>query len=202
MDLLNIAPEVSRPPVNRVRRLRAAIALALLAACSQSWLSAQHEAGVEYKFKAAYLYNFLQFIEWPDSAFATKSSPVIIGIFSQDPLARELGQIAEGESINGRKIIVENYRSTHNIRECNVIFIPLSQEGQIGTILSELDNKSILTVSEVDGFAQNGGAINFYVQDNKLRFEINPDVLRKLNLKASSRLLRLARIVEPAGRGG
>ena len=98
--------------------------------------------------------------------------------------------------------MVQNFRTTRNIKECNVIFIPGSQEDRIGTILSELDDMSILTVSEVEGFAQNGGAINFYVQDNKLRFEINPDVLKKANLKASSRLLRLARIVEPHGRGG
>ena len=178
------------------------IALILLTACSPARLPAQRDTDLEYKFKAAYLYNFLQFIEWPDTAFATNSSPVVIGIYSQDPLARELGQLVEGESINGRKIIVQNFRTTRNIRECNVIFIPESQEGQIGAILSALDDMSILTVSEVEGFAQNGGAINFYVQDNKLRFEINPDVLKKVNLKASSRLLRLARIVEPAGRGG
>jgi len=184
------------------RRLRSLIALILLTACSVGQGPAQHDNGLEQKFKAAYLYNFLQFIEWPDTAFATKSSPVIIGIFSQDPLARELGQLVEGESVNGRKITVQNFRTTRNIKECNVIFIPGSQEDRIGTILSELDDMSILTVSEVEGFAQNGGAINFYVQDNKLRFEINPDVLKKANLKASSRLLRLARIVEPHGRGG
>jgi len=208
LDLLIIAPSVSGQSVKANRRLPAGrrlhslIALILLTACSAAEGPAQHDSGLEYKFKAAYLYNFLQFIEWPETAFATKSSPVVIGIFSQDPLARELGQLVEGESINGRKIIVQNYRTTRNIKECNVIFIPGSQEGQIGTILSALDDLSVLTVSEVEGFAQNGGAINFYVQDNKLRFEINPDVLKKVNLKASSRLLRLARIVEPAGRGG
>jgi hypothetical protein len=162
---------------------------------------AQQETGKESKFKAAYLYNFLQFIEWPESSFTDGSSPVTIGILNQDPLANTLEEIVQGERVNGRAIVVRKFHDTKNIRECHVLFIPRNEMDNIPLILTSTEGSSVLTVGEVAGFAEEGGAVNFFVQDNKLRFEINPDVLKKANLQASSRLLRLARIVGSSGGG-
>ena len=120
---------------------------------------------------------------------------------NQDPFANTLAQIVQGERINGRAIVVRKYHDMRNIKECHVLFIPKTEANNIDLILPSTEGSSVLTVGEVEGFAEEGGAVNFFVQDNKLRFEINPEVLKKANLQASSRLLRLAKIVGSAGGG-
>lgn len=156
---------------------------------------ARQDANAEYKLKAAYLYNFLQFTEWPPSAFQKESSPLIIGVFGRDPFGRSLEQIVQGESVNGREISIVRIESVSDIRRCHVLFIPRTEQGQVDSILSALHNASVLTVSEVEGFTDRGGAISFFIREKKLRFEINPDVVKKADLRVSSRLLRLAKVV-------
>ncbi len=183
-----------RGVVSRLRNLGIAVFLAIIFSIAAVQSPAQQEAGKESKFKAAYLYNFLQFIEWPESAFTNPASPITIGILNQDPLANILEQIVRGEKINGREIAVRKFRDAKSVRECQVLFVPRSERNEIPSILVSSEGSSVLTVGEVEGFAEEGGAINFFVQDNKLRFEINLDALKNANLSASSRLLRLAKI--------
>ncbi|HEY6191504.1 MAG TPA: YfiR family protein [Bacteroidota bacterium] len=187
--------------MNRTRHRGAALLLAIACWIAAAQSPAQQEAGKESKFKAAYLYNFLQFIEWPESSFTNRSSPVTIGILNQEPLANILEQIVQGERVHGREIVVRKFRDTKSIRECQVLFVPRSERNEIPSILVSTEGSSVLTVGEVDGFAEEGGAINFFVQENKLKFEINQDALKNANLRASSRLLRLARLVGSAEGG-
>jgi hypothetical protein len=174
---------------------------ALLCLLCPSALPAQVDQRTEYKFKAAYLYNFLQFIEWPDQAFPVADSPLIVGVIGDDPFEGALQQTMQDENVNGRKVSVQRISKIEDATHCHCIFIPRSKRDQLVQLLSILDSKHVLTVSEIEGFADLGGGINFYVQDNKLRFEVNTDVLQKAKLKVSSKLLRLARVVKPKSSG-
>lgn len=171
------------------------LAVLLVSQSFPSISSARQDANAEYKLKAAYLYNFLQFTEWPPSAFQRETSPLIIGVFGRDPFGRSLEQIVQGESVNGREIAIVRIEHVNDIKRCHVLFIPRTEQGQVDSILSALHNANVLTVSEVDGFTDRGGAISFFVREKKLRFEINPNVVKKADLRVSSRLLRLAKVV-------
>jgi hypothetical protein len=151
----------------------------------------------EYQVKAAFLFNFAQFVKWPGTSFANADAPFCIGILGDDPFGEALQEIIQGEAIDNHKLVVRHGQSFTDLQDCQMIFISKSQEDHMAQILSELDSKPILAVSEIESFAQNGGAINFYLQEGKVRFEINPSSARRGGMKVSSQLLNLGKIVQP-----
>jgi YfiR/HmsC-like len=152
----------------------------------------------EYQIKAAFLFNFAQFVEWPANAFASTNAPFCIGVLGDDPFGAALDETVQGETIDNRKIIVRRARQAGDLKNCQMIFVSKSEKKHVAEILSEMDSKPILTVSEVDGFARQGGIINFYLDGTKVRFEIDPSAARSDGLKISSQLLSLGKIVQPA----
>jgi hypothetical protein len=150
----------------------------------------------EYQIKAAFLFNFAQFVQWPSASFTNDNAPFCIGILGDDPFGAALEETIQGETINSRKLRVQRARNFDDLQGCQLIFVSKSEESRLGEIFSKLDSKPILTVSDIDSFAQNGGAINFYLQGNKVRFEINPSSVHRGGLKISSQLLSLGKIVE------
>jgi len=154
------------------------------------------EREVKDRLKAAYIFNFIQFVEWPSRAFEVETDPIIVGIFPGNSVARSLKEIAEGESIGGHPIIVRDLFEPEQARACHVVVIPPAEEARIMRILSSLKGTPALTVGESTGFAERGGAINLFFAENKLRFAVNPSVFETNELKVSSRLLRLGIIVE------
>jgi len=150
----------------------------------------------EYQIKAAFLYNFVQFIEWPASVFATTNAPFRIGVLGDNPFKGALEATVQGETVNDHKMVVETAQQVGELKDCQVIFISRSEKDHINEILSQLDSSAVLTVSEVDGFAQRGGIINFYLEGTKVRFEINPAAAQRDGLKIGSQLLSLGKIVE------
>jgi hypothetical protein len=148
----------------------------------------------EYQIKAAFLFNFAQFVKWPGGSFANDSAPFCIGILGDDPFGDALEGIVQGESIDHHRLTVLRARSFAELKNCQLIFVCKSEEGHVAEILSQLDSKPILTVSEVEGFTKNGGDINFYLQDGKIRFEINPSSAQHCGLRISSQLLNLGKI--------
>ncbi|TAK57824.1 MAG: YfiR family protein [Bacteroidetes bacterium] len=158
------------------------------------------DAKSEYKFKAVYLFNFLQFIEWSPEAFQTSKSPIIIGILGDDPFRGTLEQTLEHETINGRTIQIQRMNNIEKIKNCHLVFIPKSERAQLDVLFSNFKNKNLLTISEIEGFAERGGCINFFIEDNKLRFEINVDAVHDAGLQVSSKLLRLAKVVSTKSR--
>ncbi|MBI1807098.1 MAG: YfiR family protein [Ignavibacteria bacterium] len=182
-----------------LRRSLLLLAMVVMLNCIPDYPYARPEAPSEYKFKAVYLFNFLKFVEWPNDAFQRADSPIVIGIFGNDPFEHWLDETVSEETINGRKVIIRRYDSIRDARNCHMLFIPRSQQNHITEILALLDTLSVLTVSEVEGITGRGVGINFYVQENKLRFEINSEAIKKADLKIDSRLLRLAKIVTPTG---
>jgi len=175
--------------------------LLLMLALAGVWLSSKparaQSASKEYQLKAAFLFNFAQFVEWPADAFPNAESPFYIGVLGDNPFGTALEETVRGESIQGHKIMVLNSRHLQELEKCQIIFITRVERARIGEVLSKLKGRKTLTVGETPGFAQRGGMINFYVEGNKLRFEINPAAAHQEGLKISSQLLSLGRIVEP-----
>ena len=179
--------------------------LACLLVCgfSRTVLAQVGDAAVinrEYKLKALFLYNFGSYVEWPPSAFQGNTHPFVIGILGSSPVQRTLRGIAASKTINGRRILVEHYAAAAAIKHCQILFIgrdvPL-QERKLA--VERLRDQHVLIVGESNGFARSGAIVNFFVENNKIRFEINLDAARQHQLRISSKLLALARIVESDG---
>jgi YfiR/HmsC-like len=153
------------------------------------------ENSKEYQLKAVFLFDFAQFVKWPSGCFPNPDAPFCIGILGDDPFGSTLEATIQGETVNNHKLRVVRGRTFEDLKDCQLIFISKSEESHVAEIFSKLDSKPILTVSEINSFAQNGGIIDFYLQGNKVRFEINPDSAQRRGLKISSQLLTLGKIV-------
>jgi hypothetical protein len=150
---------------------------------------------LEYQVKAAFLLNFIKFIDWPASAFADPGSPVAICILGEDPFGHALDQVVEGETVNGRKVALQRIKRAPPAKSCQVLFIAKSEKDNPKTILSDLP-PGILTVGEGEGFMRAGGMIAFVIENRRVRFDINRAAAEKAALKLSSKLLSVARTVE------
>lgn len=185
----------SRNPLCRQMRLYLAW-LCVLAVWHFGLSQLRAEAGdTEHQIKAAFLFNFAQFVEWPPGAFTNAQAPLCIGVLGNDPFGSSLEETVHDETIRGRKLAIQHSRKIEDLKNCQMIFISRSEKSKVDEILAALDSRPVLTVGEIDGFAQRGGAINFYREGKKVRFEINPAVTRRNGLKVSSELLSLGKIV-------
>lgn len=153
------------------------------------------QTATEYQIKAAFLYNFIKFVQWPPESFPDEDQPFVIGILGDDPFGPILDRVVQGKLVNGRKLVVWRSDTLTQLRGAHLVFISRSERGRLRQVLRELAGKPILTVSEIDGFARLGGMINFRMQGDRVRFEINPEAVRAAGLKMSSKLLSLATIV-------
>lgn len=148
----------------------------------------------EYQIKAVYLYNFANFVRWPRGAFKSSSAPFQICVLGEDPFRRQLDLAVENEKIGGRFVKV---RRIHYIEEsdlCQIVFVSQSKQRYRAHIFAHLKQRPILTVSDLKNFVVNGGMIQFYNRGNKVRFIIDPQTLKETGLKASARLLQIAKI--------
>jgi hypothetical protein len=148
----------------------------------------------EYIVKAAFIYNFTQFIEWPDSAFDSKDAPFVIATFGDDPFNGALDQTMSGKSAASRSIVVKHFGSVDDVQSCQLLFVPATQDSNLKALSDKLNNKPILTVGESDAFIEAGGDIRFYLDGNRIRFEIDPSPIETDGLKVSAKLMKLARI--------
>ncbi|HEX3914763.1 MAG TPA: YfiR family protein [Steroidobacteraceae bacterium] len=171
-----------------------AVAAALVFAVSGQLLLAA-DAPTENQVQAVFLFNFSRFVEWPTQAFAAPNDPFVIGIVGNDPFGARLDQAVRNEQINGHRLTVRRFRSIADVDNCQILFIDRSETGRLGQILSALDHRSILTVSQADGAAQQGVMIQFATEDSRIRLRINVESARAAGLTISSKLLRPAEIV-------
>ncbi len=153
-----------------------------------------YAAEVEYEVKAAFVHNFTQFIDWPSDAFETEDSSLQIGILGAGPIDNPLMNL-NGKKVKGRVLEISKVEDLSEIIQYHIIFVNPSEIGQLRSVLDTLKNTGILTIGDMPGFAEECGAINFYLQGGKVRFEVNVEVAHREKLKISSKLLRLARIV-------
>ena len=150
----------------------------------------------EQQVKAAYLYNFAKFVEWPDSAFSSDTDPIQIAIIGDDPFGIILDQIIKNKTLNGRPLLINRFQSMPSDLHFHIVFIGNNDTTQVRSILQQLDSLPVLTVGDMKDFATKGGCINFIFKQNRVLFEINMDASQRAGLKISSRLLRLAILVE------
>jgi hypothetical protein len=149
----------------------------------------------EYQIKAAFLFNFMQFVRWPDSAFAGSGGLLAIGVLGDDPFGPTLDETVQGQVIDGRQLTIIRSQQVADVKDCQVIFVCRSEAGHLADILSQIGSRPVLLVSEVPGFAEEGGDIDFYLSNGKVRFEVNPQSARQQGLQISSQLLALGKIV-------
>lgn len=138
----------------------------------------------EYKLKAAFVYNFIKFVEWPSA-----SGPIKVGILGKDPFDGELKKL-ESKKVGGRAIKVGSVKTAADAKNFDLVFV--ADEKQQKALISAVSGQPVLTVSDTPGFAKDGGSITLVSSRNRLRFQINQGTLKKANLKASSKLLGLA----------
>jgi hypothetical protein len=162
-------------------------------------LSAQAKSSQEYALKAVFLYNFAQFVEWPNSTFDAATAPIVIGILGDDPFGSYLDETLLGETVNGHPLIVQRFQEIAEVQSCHILFISKSESDRLNSIITTLKGRSILTVCDTRGFARQGVMIRFVKRDNKVRLRINTEAVKAGNLAISSKLLRLAEIVTPEG---
>jgi len=167
-------------------------------------LRAETTASKEYQVKAAFLFNFLQFVEWPAATFPAADSPLSIGILGDDPFGPALDAIVRDESVHGRRLVILRSLRPEDLQACHLLFICKSEQRRVDGILSRLTDRPVFTVSEINGFARQGGIVALYADGRKIRFEINMSAARRADLKLSSQLLELGRIVgaETGSEGG
>lgn len=153
----------------------------------------------EAQVKAAYVYNFVKYVEWPATAFATAQSPVVLCVSAGDGLRGAFAAI-DGKQAQGRALQLRRAVRPDEYRACHILFVPESEERGAAELLRRVGSLPVLTVGEHDGFTAAGGVIGFVVRDDRVQFEINPDAAARADLKVSSRLLQLATIVRDARR--
>jgi hypothetical protein len=149
----------------------------------------------EYQIKAAFLYNFAKFVEWPSSSFSDASAPLRICVFGQDPFGQELRDIANEKTVNGRKLLVNQVADLQTAKACHILFIASSEKAQLKQVLESLRGTRALTVSDTKGFVEQGGMINFVLENERVRFEVNQKAAEQAGLKVSSKLLNVAKSV-------
>lgn len=143
-----------------------------------------------YEIKAAYLYNFIKYVDWP-----SYGDTITIGVLGSNPFGTALAPL-NGKIVKGRRLLIKQLDSVRDAHDCQIIFVSSSEKQRLPEIFENLKSGRVLTVGEMQGFAQNGGIINFVEENNKVRFEINADAARRTGLSISSELLKLAKLVK------
>ena len=153
----------------------------------------QAQTGNEYQVKAAFLYNFAKFVDWPPDAFGYSSAPLVIGVVGDDRFGGALDQAINGKSIGGRALIVRRLKWGQDLRSCHILFISSSEQKRLPQIIQSLKGASVLTVGDMGQFTQQGGIINFFLKANRVRFEINSRGAEQARLRISSKLMALSK---------
>lgn len=151
----------------------------------------QDAAPSEYQMKAAFLYNFVKYIDWPASVLP-EHAPLVIGVFGADPFGGALESILSNKVVNGHALIARHLALLRDATNCQVLFISSSEKRHWPEILKTLEGTSVLTVSENwNQFTQAGGMICFFTEDRRVCFDINDNAARKASLNISSKLIQL-----------
>lgn len=172
--------------MKKVVQILLCIFILILPKCNSS--IAQTGAKAE-NVMAVYIYNFTKFFHWPDS---NQFDKFFISIYGESNILNPLKIIAGKEKVNGKQIVVKELTSLNNLDSCHILFLPNKNENQLPDILKLVSGKKILTISNSNGFAENGIGINFLSIDQKIRFEVNRSAIESVGIVPNSRILSLA----------
>lgn len=175
------------------RILRAGIAVALVILCCSPLFGWQQPT--EYQVKAAYLYNFSKFIKWPANAPSANSDSFTICVLGSDPFGAVLDGTVAGEAIDNKRVAVRRVATAKEAAGCRIVFISATEDARLKPLLLALDKSGALTVSDMPGFTDRGGMIQFVLDGHRVRFEINLAAASSAGLSLSSELLRVATVV-------
>lgn len=149
---------------------------------------------LEYGVKAAFVYNFAKFVEWPAESLIG-DTPFVIGVLGRDPFKRVLDETVSGKTVREKRIAVKRVLRIEDALDCHILYISDSEKDGIAEIIRHLDRLPALTVSDVGRFAERGGMIQLMMDQNRVRFAINLAATEQSGLKPSSQLLKLAKVV-------
>lgn len=174
--------------------------LGLLAALGVGAAAQASAPSKEYQVKAAFLFNFAQFVDWPTSAFAEGDTPLAICVLGDDPFGAYLDDLVRGEQVNNRRLTVQRFHAAEDVKGCQVLYVSRSESKNLGKALASGKEMGALTVSDVDDFAERGGIIQLATTESgRIRLRINVLAAKASNLVISSKLLRSATIVASKG---
>ena len=180
----------------RIFQLVAVVVAIAWALSSVPILYAQRSNPTEYEVKAAYLYKLGKVVEWPDKVTPGAEDSFAICVLGKDPFGTTFDTTIAGESINGKKVVIKRLVKPHDAVSCRILFISSSEESRLKEILTDLSKTSVLTVSDMPQFTRRGGMVQFVVDSNRVRFEVNLTSADRAGLTLSSQLLKVAIRVE------
>jgi len=150
----------------------------------------------EYQVKAAFLYNFAKFVEWPPGTFPNSTDPIGICIVGQNPFGLTVDDMVRGKKIGDRSFAVRSVPDTQQANRCQIIFISALERKRTRALLDALKGAAVLTVGETDDFTALGGIIGFKLDGTRVRIQIAVEAAEHTRLRISSKLLGLAEIVK------
>jgi hypothetical protein len=152
----------------------------------------------EYELKAALLYNFTQFVSWPDKAFASPDAPLVIGVLGRDPFGDNLDRIVQGEKSGSHPLVVERCDDLEAARHCHVLFVSASERDDLARIFTSLRGRPVLTVGDCDGFVRRGGMVMLYMTGKRIRLRVDREAAQAADLTLSAKLLRVVELSHAA----
>lgn len=178
-----------------------AVSAVLLSAATPRLDSATRDPLPEYPVKAAFLYHFLEFVEWPQTS-RLAAATVTIGVIGRDPFGDVLEKVVLAKTVTGRTLAIRRFAGVEALEPCAILFISSSEMPRLPEILARLQGTPVLTVGEADRFARRGGMIGFVSEDDRVLLEVNRAAAERAGLRLSSKLLAVARLVKPDGGAG
>jgi hypothetical protein len=149
----------------------------------------------DYQVKAAYLYNFGRFVEWPAKVAAAKDDSFTVCVLGEDPFGPALDATLAGETMNGKSVVARRISAPEESSNCQILFVSSAEDRRIDKIIGALKKEAVLTVSDMPRFSQRGGMIQFLLEGNRVRFEVNLSAAQRAGLTLSSELLKIATTV-------
>lgn len=184
---------VQSHPTRRKWLLRLA---GLCLACAWAVAADSGPVAGEYQVKAAFVYNFTKFTDWPPGAFSSPRAPIVIGILGEDPFGQTMDDLVRGETVRERPLVVKRLRAGDDLRSCHILFISQSEKERLPAVLSQLKGSPVLSVGDLAGFAEQGGMVNLLLANKTVKIEINQAAAEQAGLQISAKLLKLARLVK------
>lgn len=154
--------------------------------------SAAPAAASEYDVKAAFLFQFTRFVQWPPESFDAPDAPLLICVLGSNPFGSSLREISQGEAADSHALVVKSHDRVEDLDECHIVFVGGTDAPTAAKAIARLAGKRVLTVSDTADFAQRGGVIGFVRVDGKLRLQVNRGAAEASQLRISAKLLRLA----------
>ncbi|MCG8605337.1 YfiR family protein [bacterium] len=186
-------------PVHFRRQILAVLTILTVESLNDAYAYGQE--ALEYQLKAAFLFNFAKFTEWPQKAFEENDSPLVLGVLGEDPFGEAIEPI-KGKVVKRRKLEVKRFKDLVDLQPCHILFISASEKERLAEILTKVEGSAVLTVGDLDQFIDAGGVIRFTILDEKVGFEINAEAIKKAEFKISTQLLKFSKLVTPEAKTG